>query len=199
MILPKIDADGFLDTVRHAPAIAFQKVAHGYAVAASSVAFYAPIDHPGGGNLDDELFANKLGLAFLSRVSLRPTAKTLRPTAKPTPGLAILRYMESVAAGHEIDFEAGFAKLTGDHPSVIDYQTQVVIRAIEEHNRPDLRHAMELPKRELMAEVIDSVIEHAEAARELCEGAAYQPFRIKANLLLASTAMKSALVLLLDT
>ena len=51
MIIAKIDDDRFLDLVRKAPLIAFQRLEFGYAVAAPGEAYYAPVSHPGGGNL----------------------------------------------------------------------------------------------------------------------------------------------------
>ena len=51
MILAKLNPDRFVDLVRNAPLIAFQKLEYGYAVMAPGEAYYAPLDHPGGGNL----------------------------------------------------------------------------------------------------------------------------------------------------
>ena len=52
---------------------------------------------------------------------------------------------------------------------MVDFATQVVIQAIEEHGRPDLQATMSNLKLEAMSDALDLVIDHAEAARELCE------------------------------
>ena len=44
MILAKIDEERFLDLVRKAPLIAFQRLEFGYAIAAPGEAYYSPIE-----------------------------------------------------------------------------------------------------------------------------------------------------------
>ncbi len=208
MILPKIDPDRFLDLVRRAPLIAFQKLEYGYAVAAPDEAYYAPIDHPGGGNLNttdtigvgDHLvglsFEALLGLAFVRRMST-PALRTLRPTAKPIPTNALIHYLQSAfGAGPEPMSE--YPKAVGDHPAVVDSECQVVILAIEEHARPDLKDAMEHLKRDQLSDALDLVIQHAESARELCEVGESKPALIKMYIMQSTTAMKSALEMLLQ-
>jgi hypothetical protein len=194
MIIARIDDEGFLDTVRHAPEIAFQRLEYGFAVAAPLVAFYAPINHPGGGNLD-EIFPEKLGLAFLSRMS-QPHARTLRPTAKPIPTEALRKYLVE-SFGPVPEPLSTFPQAPGDHPAVIESECQVVILAIEEHARPDLKEAMKAGKRDLMSDALDLVIEHAEAARELCEVGEGNPALIKMNVLQATQALKTTLEMFL--
>lgn len=194
MIIAKIDDEAFLDTVRHSPVIAFQRLEYGYAVAAPLVAFYAPTSHPNGGNLD-ELFEAKLGLAFLSRMS-QPHARTLRPTAKPIPTEALIKYLrDAFFAGPEPMSE--YPKAAGDHPAVIESECQVVILAIEEGERPDLREAMKPAKRDLMSDALDLVIEHAEQARDLCEVGDDKPALLKMHVLQATQALKTTLEMFL--
>ncbi len=196
MILARIDDDRFLDLVRKAPLIAFQRLEFGYAVAAPGEAYYAPVSHPGGGNLDAG-WEGFLGAAFIKRMST-PTLRTLRPTAKPTPTVNLVRYLDS-AFGNVVEWAEHFAKAAGDHAAVIESECQVVIQAIEEHDRPDLRDAMRPGKREMMSDALDLVIQHAESARELCEvGEEDKPQLIKMYLLQSSTAMKTALEMLLS-
>jgi hypothetical protein len=194
MIIAKIDDEAFLDLVRHEPMIAFQRVEYGYAVAAARGSFYAPVSHPGGGNLD-EIFPEKLGLAFLSRMS-SPHHRTLRPTTKPIPTEALRKYLAE-AFGLVPEQLSTFPQAPGDHPAVIESECQVVIQAIEEQMRPDLREAMKPAKRDLMSDALDLVIEHAEAAREFCEVGDDKPAAIKMHLLQSTTAMKTCLELLL--
>ena len=201
MILAKIDEDAFLDAVRNALTIAFQRREYGYAVAAPLIAFYAPITHPGGGNLDNMeklggSFMHQLGSAFIARMST-PALRTLRPTAKPIMTVDLGRYLDS-AFGASPDVMEHYKKAAGDHPAVVDYETQVVIQAIEEHARPDLKDAMRPGKRDMMSDCLDIVIQHAESARELCEVGEDKPQLIKMYILQASTAMKTALEMLLQ-
>jgi hypothetical protein len=178
MIHPKIDVDGFVRLVREAPLIAFQRVQFGYAVAAPGEAYYAPINHPGGGNLGEE-FINLLGKCFIWRMSA-PALRTLRPTAKPTPTVAI-----------DID------KISGDDQAVIDFQTSVVIQAIEEYGRPDLQATMSELKLGMMSEALDLVINHAESARELCDVSTPPAPQIRMHLMQSVQAMKTALEMML--
>lgn len=194
MIIAKIDDEAFLDTVRHASLIAFQRLEFGYAVAAPLVAFYAPVSHPGGGNFD-EIFPEKLGLAFLSRMS-QPALRTLRPTAKPVPTEALRQYLVDLC-GADIEAMANYAKAPGDRPEVIEFETQVVIQAIEENERPDLREALKPAKRDAMSDALDLVIQHAESARELCEVGDDKPALFKMHLMQSTTAMKTCLEMLL--
>ena len=199
MILAKIDERAFLDTVRLGLTIAFQRRKYGYAVAAPLFAFYAPLTHPGGGNLaqdQDESFMAQLGGAFLDRMST-PAFRTLRPTAHPIPTTDLLNYL-GTAFGIGPEPMASYDKAAGDHPAVVDYETQVVIQAIEEHARPDLKDAMRPGKRDMMSDCLDIVIQHAESARELCEVGEDKPQLIKMYILQASTAMKTALEMLLQ-
>ena len=91
-----------------------------------------------------------------------------------------------------------YPKAAGDHPAVIDTETQIVILAIEENERPDLKDAMDHLKRDYLSDALDLVIQHAESARELCEVGESKPALIKMYLLQSSTAMKSALEMLLQ-
>ena len=50
----------------------------------------------------------------------------------------------------------------------------------------------------MMSDCLDIVIQHAESARELCEVGEDKPQLIKMYILQASTAMKSALEMLLS-
>jgi hypothetical protein len=194
MIHAKIDEDRFVELVRRNPLIAFQKLEFGYAVAAPGEAYYAPMDHPAGGNLPLE-FGDRLGKAFIKRASV-PALRTLRPTAKPIPTEALVKYLrDAFFAGPEPMRE--YPKAAGDHPAVVDSECQVVIQAIEEHGRPDLAEALIPAKRDAMSEALDAVIEHSEGARELAEVGDYKPHLIQFHLLQASRALQSALSLLL--
>jgi hypothetical protein len=193
MIHAKINENGFLDTVRHSPVIAFQKLRFGYAVAAPLVAFYAPINHPGGGNLPST-FIETLGYVCLTRLS-DPHARTLRPTAKPIPTEALRAYLSTFGSSPEP--MSNYDKAPGDHAAVIESECQVVIQAIEEHNRPDLKDAMGPVVRDALSDALDLVIEHAESARELAEVGEDKPRQTRLHLLQASTAMKTALEFLL--
>ena len=93
---------------------------------------------------------------------------------------------------------ANYDKAAGDHPAVVDSECQVVIQAIEEHERPDLKEAMRPGKRDMMSDALDIVIQHAELARELCEVGEDKPQLIKMYILQSSTAMKTALEMLLS-
>ena len=196
MIHAKIDDDRFLELVRRNLLIAFQKLEYGYAVAAPGEAYYAPIDHPGGGNLDNT-FEQFLGLAFIKRMST-PALRTLRPTAKPIPTEALLRYLREAFFAGAAEPMGEYPKAAGDHPAVVDSECQVVILAIEENERPDLKDAMDHLKRDYLSDALDLVIQHAESARELCEVGESKPALIKMYLLQSSTAMKSALEMLLQ-
>src|SRR4029077_3594909 len=166
MIHAKIDEDRFLDLVSHAPLIAFQKLEFGYAVAAPGEAYYAPLTHPGGGNLSDD-FEPFLGGRFLKRMST-PALRTLRPTAKPIPTQALTDYL-GIAFGDALEAMTNYDKSAGDHPAVVESECQIVILAIEENERPDLREALKPLKHDMMSDALDLVIEHAESARDLCE------------------------------
>ena len=195
MILPKIDDSGFLDLVRKAPLIAFQRLEFGYAVASPGAAFYAPCSHPGGGNFDDK-FVPDLGRAFIARMS-DPHLRTLRPTSKPIPTEALRKYLQDAFFAPSVEPMSEYPKAAGDHPAVVDSECQVVIQAIEEHERPDLKEAMIPGKRDVMSEALDAVIEHAEGARELAEVGDYNPYFIQFHILQASRALQTALGLLL--
>ena len=196
MIHAKIDEDRFLDLVSNAPLIAFQQLEFGWAVAVPGEAYYAPIDHRGGGNLDAN-FLPLLGKAAVRRLSW-PALRTLRPTAKPIPTTALLNYL-GTAFGVGPEPMANYDKAPGDHPAVADSECQVVIQAIEEHGRPDLKDATDHNKLDMMSDALDLVIQHAESARELCEvGRDDKPQLIKMYLLQSSTAMKTALEMLLQ-
>ena len=195
MILAKLNPEHFVDLVRNAPLIAFQKLEYGYAVAAPGEAYYAPTSHPGGGNLDDD-FLTRLGLAFVVRMS-KPELRTLRPTAKPIPTLQLIEFLRAVF-GESPEPMSNYDKASGDHRLVVESETQVVIQAIEEHGRPDLKDAMRPGKRDMLSDCLDIVIQHAESARELCEVGDDKPQLVKMYLLQSSTAMKSALEMLLQ-
>ena len=202
MIHAKIDDERFLELVRRNLLIAFQKLEYGYAVAAPGEAYYAPIDHPGGGNLNStsdiepHSFIENLGLAFVKRMST-PALRTLRPTAKPIPTQALINYLQVAFFAPSVEPMSSYPKAAGDHPAVIDSECQVVILAIEENERPDLKDAMDHLKREELSDALDLVIQNAESARELCEVGESKPALIKMYLLQSSTAMKSALEMLL--
>ena len=195
MILAKLNPDRFVDLVRNAPLIAFQKLEYGYAVAAPGEAYYAPLDHPGGGNLPVE-FLSDLGGSFLKRMS-KPALRTLRPTAKPIPTLQLIEFLRAVF-GETPEPMTNYDKAAGDHRLVAESECQVVIQAIEEHEWPDLKDAMRPAKREALSDALDLVIQHAESARELCEVGDDKPQLVKMYLLQSSTAMKSALEMLLQ-
>ena len=201
MILPKIDEDRFLDLVRKAPLIAFQRLEFGYAVAAPGEAYYAPLTHPGGGNLVRESgmisFRDELGCAFLTRMET-PALRTLRPTAKPIPTQALVTYLQAAFFAPDIEPLSAYPKASGDHIAVVDSECQVVIQAIIEHERPDLKDAMKPNKRDLMSDALDLVIEHAEAARELCEVGEDKPALVKMHLMQLTTAVKTTLEMLLS-
>jgi hypothetical protein len=194
MIHAKIDDDGFLDIVRNARLIAFQKLEFGWAAAAPLVAFYAPMTHPGGGNLPLE-FRIALGGAFIKRME-DPHARTLRPTAKPIPTQALSDYLFS-SFGPSAERMDHYPKAAGDHPAVVESECQIVILAIEENERPDLREALKPLKRDAMSDALDFVIEHAEQARELCEVGDAKPMLIRLHLMQSVQAMKTALEMLL--
>jgi hypothetical protein len=194
MITAKIDDDRFLHFVRNAPLIAFQRLEFGYAIAAPGEAYYAPMDHPGGGNLPLE-FSNELGKACIKR-ACTPALRTLRPTAKPIPTQALVNYLRT-AFGEGPEPTSNYDKAAGDHPAVVESECQIVILAIEENERPDLKDAMKPLKREMLSDALDLVIEHAESARELCEVGEDKPMLVRLHLLQASQAMKTALEMLL--
>jgi hypothetical protein len=195
MIHAKIDDDRFLDLVRKAPLIAFQRVEFGFAVAAPSEAYYAPICHMGGGNLPDN-FPDALGAAFIKRMST-PALRTLRPTAKPIPTRALVDYLRT-AFGDSPEATTNYDKAAGDHPAVVESECQIVILAIEENERPDLKDALKPLKSDVMSDALDLVIQHAESARELCEvGEEDKPELIRLHLLQSSRAMQTALEMLL--
>jgi hypothetical protein len=194
MIIAKIDDERFVELVSKHPLIAFQKVEFGYAVAAPGEAYYAPCTHPGGGNLPLE-FNDDLGGAFLARACV-PALRTLRPTAKPIPTQALDSYLRT-AFGYGFESMSNYDKAAGDHPAVVEFECQIVILAIEEHERPDLKDAMAPLKRDMMSDALDLVIEHAEAARELCGWGDDKPMLVRLHLLQASQAMKTALEMLL--
>lgn len=196
MIHAKIDDDRFLELVRSAPLIAFQQLEYGYSAAAPGEAYYAPCTHPGGGNLDHESFESKLGYAFIKRMST-PALRTLRPTAQPSPTQPLAQYLHSSFGGSGSSYEDAFPKAPGDHPAVIEYACQIVILAIEENERPDLKDAMKPARREMLSDALDIVILHAEAARELCEIGDDKPALVKMHILQSSQAMKTALEMLL--
>jgi hypothetical protein len=193
MIIAKIDDEQFLELVRKAPLIAFQKLEFGYAIAAPGEAYYAPISHPGGGNL--EMFEAALGYAFVIRMST-PALRTLRPTAKPIPTQALLNYLRS-AFGVSPEPMSHYDKAAGDHPSVIESECQIVILAIEENERPDIHEAMGSMKRDMLSEALDLVIQYAESARELCEVGDDKPMLVRLYLMQSVQAMKTALEMLL--
>jgi hypothetical protein len=195
MIIAKIDEDRFLDLIRHSSPIAFQKLEFGYAIAAPSEAYYAPTNHPGGGNLDSN-FGPFLATACLSRMS-QPHLRTLRPTSKPIPTQALVTYLQVAFFAPSVEPMSAYPKAAGDHPAVVDSECQVVIQAIEEHGRPDLIDAMIPAKRDVMSDAIDAVIEHSEAVRELAEVGDYKPHSIQFHLLQASRALQTCLSLLL--
>ena len=204
MFLPRIDVNGFIDAVANAPLIAFQALPYGYAVAASqNFAFYAPMTHPGGGNLDNSdnklcgSFTHQLGGAFLLRAG-KPALRTLRPTAKPLATVALQNYLSMIAQGEILSFDDAFKKASGDDPAVVDFQTQVVIQAIEEHGRPDLQAAISNIKLDALSDALDLVIQHAESAREFCEvGEDRKPALIRLHLMQSVQAMKTALEMML--
>lgn len=194
MIIAKIDDTAFRELVVRAPVIAFQELEFGYAIASPSEAFYAPINHPSGGNFD-LIFKDDLAAACLQRMS-NPHLRTLRPTAKPIPTQALVLYLMS-AFGAGPEPMSYYAKAPGDRPEVIESECQVVIQAIEEFERPDLREAMKPAKRDALSDALDLVIEHAEAARELAEIGDYKPTHVKMHIMQATTAMKTCLEMLL--
>jgi hypothetical protein len=195
MILPKIDANRFIKLVSDAPLIAFQRFEYGAAVAAPGEAYYAPMDHPGGGNLsDNSAFGARLALASLIRMGM-PALRTLRPTAQPRPQLSLLEYINTFGGGGMQNFEEAFKHVVGDHPAVIEFQTQVVITAIEQHARPDLQAAMSGLKREAMVEACERIREEADLALSAIEqekGPA-----VTLYLMQCTAALKFALELLL--
>jgi hypothetical protein len=196
LILQTVNSDRFIHLVTNAELIAFQQVRYGYAVAAYVEAYYAPIEHPGGGNLaQPKEFVERLGDAFIKRMST-PRLRTLRPTAKPHPTMDLVNYLN--AAFNVLDFDEGFKKAEGDHPAVVEYQCQVVIQALEEHQRPELKDAVLPVKRDTLDEAIQLIIEHAEAARELCEVGDWNPTRLKLHLGQCTSALKVALTLMLS-
>ena len=195
MINAKIDDERFLELVRRNPLIAFQKLEYGYAVAAPGEAYYAPLTHPSGGNLP-EPFQEHLAAAFLSRVCV-PALRTLRPTARPIPTQALINYLQVAFFAPSVEPMSEYPKAAGDHPAVVESECQVVILAIEENERPDLKDAMSNIKLEFLSDALDLVIQHAESARKLCEVGETKPPLIKMYLLQSSTAMQSALEMLL--
>jgi hypothetical protein len=191
MIIAKIDDERFVELVCKSPLIAFQKVEFGYAVAAPGEAYYAPMDHPGGGNLPLG-FGVELGAAFIRRMSTA-ALRTLRPTAKPIPTQALVNYLRN-AFGDSPEPMQHYEKIGGCAHPIADYQCQIVILAIEENERPDLKDAMAPLKREMMSDALVLVIGHAEAALELLDD---KPMLVRLNVLQASQAMKTALEMLL--
>jgi hypothetical protein len=193
MIHAKIDDERFVELVRRNTLIAFQELEFGFAVAAPGEAYYAPIDHPNGGNLERK-FIDELGLAFIRRMSM-PALRTLRPTAKPIPTQALIDYVRTFGEGPEP--MSNYDKAAGDHPAVVDSECQIVILAIEENERPDLREALKPFKRAMMSNALDLVIEHAEQARDFCEVDEVKPQLIRLHLMQSVQAMKTCLEMLL--
>ena len=194
MIHAKIDPDRFIEIVRRSLLIAFQKNEFGYAVATAGEAYYAPIDHPGGGNLLPE-WRMLLENAALRRMSM-PAYRTLRPTAKPIPTQALRDYLFA-AFGPGPESMSNYDKAAGDHPAVVDSECQIVILAIEENEHPGIKDAMDHLKRDYLSDALDLVIQNAESARELCEVGDSKPALIKMYIMQSTTAMKSALEMLL--
>jgi hypothetical protein len=120
----------------------------------------------------------------------------LRPTTKPIPTEALRQYLAGTF-GPLPEQMSAFPQAPGDHPAVIESECQIVIQAIEEHGRPDLKEAMKPAKRDLMSEALDLVIEHASDARELCEVGDDKPALIKMHVLQATTALKTTLEMFL--
>jgi hypothetical protein len=195
MVLAKIDPERFAELVRKSVLIAFQKLEFGYAVAASGEAYYAPIDHPGGGNLPPE-WRMMLEHAALRRMST-PAYRTLRPTSKPIPSQALVEILR-ISFPPSPEPMSNYDKISGDHPAVVESETQVVIQAILEHERPDLKDAMGHLKRDMLSDALDLVIQNATSARELCEVGDDKPALVKMYLLQCTTAMKTALEMLLS-
>ncbi len=193
MIIAKIDEDGFIALVMRAPVIALQETEFGYAVAAPGEAYYAPVTHPAGGNLGGE-FRDRLRDACFVRL-MTPELRTLRPTAKSKTTHALNAYLDAIKP--DDPSRRTFTLAPGDHPTMIDNETQVVIQAIEEYERPDLREATKPLKLEAMSDALDIVILHAEAARELAEGGLDKPAQLKMHILQCSTALKSCLEMFL--
>ena len=179
MILPSIDPDRFLSLVRDAPVIAYQQMKHGHAIAAEGEAYYAPLSHPGGGNLM-EGFLDRLGAAFVERVGT-PRLRTLRPTAQPV-----------------MLPEFDVAQAAGDTRAMIENQTQIVITAIEEFNRPALKDAMAPLKLEAISEACVIVSEYVNKVIDEIDSGDVKARLMKLHLVQASSAMKSALTLLLE-
>ena len=102
-----------------------------------------------------------------------------------------------IAQGEILSFDDAFKKASGDDPAVVDFQTQVVIQAIEEHGRPDLQAAMSELKLGAMSDALDLVVDHAGSARDLCDAGGDRPALIRLHLMQASQAMKSVLEMLL--
>ena len=80
---------------------------------------------------------------------------------------------------------------------MVDFATQVVIQAIEEHGRPDLQAMMSELKLGAMSDALDLVVDHAGSARELCEVGGDRPALLRLHLMQASQAMKSVLEMML--
>lgn len=193
MIQPKIDAERFIVLVAFEPLIAFQRSEYGWAVAAPGEAYYAPATHPGGGNLDGA-FVERLGHAFLTRIG-KPALRTLRPTAKPLATAALTNYLIMLCAGDIFTFEDAFKKASGDYPAVIEFQTQVVINAIEQHGRPDLQAAIGGLKREAMQEALLRIQVQAVSALDAIDEE--KGPLVTLSLMQCATTIKFALELLL--
>jgi len=194
MIHSSINPEKFLHTLRDEPLIAFQRSEYGFAVADEEAAFYAPMSHKGGGNLETG-FAEVLANAALWRMG-QPRLRTLRPTAKPYPTTGLMKVLHAQGP----DPMDAYKTLAGDLQEVIDFETQMVIQAIGEFGRPDLKAAFDTLKREVMSDCLDAVITNAEAARELCEVGRDPPSvrRLKLYTTSASTALQNAMAMFLD-
>ena len=199
MILARIDERRMLELVRTAPLIAFQRRKYGYAIAAPLEAYYAPVSHPGDGNLvqdQDESFMQALGSAFLERME-KPTARTLRPTAQPIMTLGLWRYLDT-AFGATPEPMEHYAKAAGDHQEVMDYECQVVLQAISEHGRPDLKDAISHVKIDFMDECCNQAIEALSIVVRGLATQPYSPLHTRLYLTQAANALKNALGMLLE-
>jgi hypothetical protein len=193
MILAAINPERFVHIVHNEPVIAFQAFKEGCAVGAPGEAYYAPLIHKGGGNLD-ETFVPELGLAFLARMS-QPRLRTLRPTAKPTLTNGLSVRLRAFGTGDPMDH---WDKLSGDEQEVADYRCQVVNLAIEEHDRPDLKAALNTLKRDAMLEASELCTESLQ--RVIMELNEPEPAmsRIRLHLTMTASSLKNALGLLLE-
>ena len=179
---------------RKAPLIAFQRLEFGYAVAAPGEAYYAPMS-------SSRRRQSAGGVSLRSRklfpqANVEAGAPHAAPDCQADPDAALVAYLRQAYGERPSDAALSTSCQATIRPSS-NSECQVVILAIEENERPDLKDAMRPAKLEALSDTLDLVIEHAEQARELCEVGDDKPAVLKMHLMQLTTAVKTCLEMLL--